>query len=238
MNVSVAEIERVVAEVLQALTQNVPAAPVAPQTPVAERPAEAKPVADSLVLSDRVVTLSQLDGRLGGVRQVVVSPQAIVTPAVRDELHRRGLSLTTAAPAEKAVDALRLVVVTTGTSFDPVRLIAAVEGQQTFVVSHSLDCLLASCDLLAHQVGEGKTLGLLLTRYVSPALCLANRLAGVRAVTASNPAGVRLAVGTTGGNVLVLDPAAFSFFALRQMVLEYRRGGVRACPEVFLARLG
>jgi hypothetical protein len=242
------DIELVVREVLRALGAS--AAPPSPPVPLpsgtdrtlVERggpDAGSARTEGQLVVSERVVTLAQLDGRLSGVKQVVVPPQAIVTPAVHDELARRNVTLTFASdqPASPA-DALRLVVVAMGTKFDPARLVAALKKSPLLVVPHTLDCVMASCDLLAHQIGQAKTLGLLLTRYTPAALCLANRLAGVRAVTAADAATVRRVAKQVGANLLVVDPEAGSLFALRQMVMEFCRDGVRQCPEVFLKRLG
>jgi len=69
-------------------------------------------------------------------------------------------------------------------------------------------------------------------------MCLANRLAGVRAVCASDAETVRKAAKSVGANLLVADPEAGSLFKLRQMVMEFCREGVRQCPAVFRKQLG
>jgi hypothetical protein len=46
-----------------------------------------------LAVSDKVVTLATLKGRLVGVKRVVVGGRSIVTPAVRDELNDRSIEL-------------------------------------------------------------------------------------------------------------------------------------------------
>ena len=236
------DIELVVREVLRAL-----GASAAPPSPPAPLPSNGRGEPDAgrirtegqLVVCERVVTLAQLDGRLSGVKQVVVPPHAIVTPAVHDELARRNVTLTFSLDQPSVpADTLRLVVVATGTKFDPARLVASLKKSPLLVVPHTLDCVMASCDLLTHQLGQGKTLGLLLTRYTPAALCLANRLAGVRAVTAADAASVRRSAKQVGANLLVADPEAGSLFALRQIVTEFCRDGVRQCPEVFRKRLG
>src|SRR4051812_22339888 len=96
-----AEIERVVRAVLDRLNAGTPGpAPSSPQ------PAPGH----TLTVSDRVVTLATLSGRLEGVVQLVVPARAIVTPAVRDRLRelKIGMSyaangLTTTAPARSVV---------------------------------------------------------------------------------------------------------------------------------------
>jgi hypothetical protein len=49
-----------------------------------------------LTLSDRVVTLRLVEGRLAGVKRLVVQPQAIITPAVHDELRQKRIELVRA----------------------------------------------------------------------------------------------------------------------------------------------
>jgi len=46
-----------------------------------------------LAVSDKVVTLATLGGRLVGVKRLVVGGRAIVTPAVKDELNDRSIEL-------------------------------------------------------------------------------------------------------------------------------------------------
>ena len=49
---------------------------------------------NEMTVTDRVVVLSSIEGRLDGVRRVVVDGQAVVTPAARDELKDKGVELT------------------------------------------------------------------------------------------------------------------------------------------------
>ncbi len=72
------QVEWIVAEVLRRLT--------AAGTAAHEGEAE-------LVLKERVVTVRLIEGRLTNVKRVVVSPRAVVTPAVKDELKHRKIQL-------------------------------------------------------------------------------------------------------------------------------------------------
>ena len=49
--------------------------------------------ARDLALTDRLITLATVKGRLDGVRRLVVTRKALVTPAVRDELRAREIEL-------------------------------------------------------------------------------------------------------------------------------------------------
>jgi hypothetical protein len=190
-----------------------------------------------LILSDRVVTMAQLTGRLNVARRVVVSHEAIVTPAVRDELIRRGIALECVDSTGGQTTPIRLAMIVTGADFDPAALVAVLTRDGLRVEHSTSDCIIASTEQLAAEVAGADTLGVLLTRYTAAGLCLANRLAGVRAIAGSDASAVAAASAAVGANVLVADPRAGTFFQLKQMVTEFSRGGVRHCPAVFHAKL-
>ncbi len=146
------------------------------QTPIASGNGE-------LVISTRLVTMEEIGDRLGGIRRVVVGPQAVVTPAVRDALRQRNIALSRALPAKNSSAApLRLVVVAARTKLDPKLLANTLQSEGIEAQCHKTDCILAATDQLAGELAKGDALGLLLTPHTAAALCLANRLAGVRAV--------------------------------------------------------
>jgi hypothetical protein len=194
--------------------------------------------ANDLVLSARVVTMNEILGRLDSSRRVVVSREAIVTPAVRDELLRRGIALEYADSTNCRPTAVRLVLMIAGTEFDSAALALALAREGFCVESAALDCVIAAVDQLAAEIAKPDTLGILLSRHTAAGLCLANRLPAVRAITAADPPGVAFAAAAVGANVLVADPNGGSFFQLKQMITEFARGGVRPCPAVFRERLG
>jgi hypothetical protein len=198
----------------------------------------APPTANHLVVSARVVTMNDILGRLDSARRVVVLREAIVTPAVRDELLRRGIALEFADSSNCRPATVRLVLTVSGTEFEPAALAAALNREGLCVECTASDCLIAAVDQLAAEIAKPDTLGVLLTRHSAAGLCLANRLPAVRAITGSDAPGVAAASATVGANLLVADPQVGSFFQLKQMTTEFARGGVRPCPAVFRDRLG
>ncbi len=194
---------------------------------------------NELVINARVVTLSEVEGRLGPVRRLVVPPQAVVTPAVRDELYRKNITLAYATTAKpQAAGSLRLVLVTAGKRFDPAALVHALGKEDIQVEQHASDCLIAAADQLAAELRKANTLGVLLTRHTAAGLCLANRHRGVRAVSGADAPAVANAAAAVGANLLVLDPGVVGFFQLKQIVTEFCRSGTRECPEVYQEQLG
>ena len=191
-----------------------------------------------LVIGSRVVTLSEVEGRLDAVRRLVVPPRAVVTPSVRDALQRKNVTLVHASRATgQAASDLRLVLVAVGRRADPTVLIEALGNEPVRIERHAMDCLIEATERLAAEVVQPDTLGLLLTGHPAAGLCLANRHRGVRAVTGSDASAVSAASADVGANVLVLDPAAGSLFQLKQIVAGFCRGGARPCPEVFREQL-
>ena len=259
MNLQAIDIERVVREVLaemaaaqtaRAIKTNgaIPAesrktSAAIPAQPVAQPQADKEPkkvaaLEGDLAIDSRVVTMGELTGRLANVRRLVVSRKAIVTPAVQDELLRKNIALAFSdAAASPATVAPRLALITMGIDFDPASLIAVLGRDGVQTEAAALDCLIASAERLAKELGKPNTLGLLLTRHTAAGLCLANRLRGVRAVTGGDVPSIATATAAVGANLLVVNPKASGFFQLKQMVMEFCRGGVRPCPEVFCQQL-
>ena len=196
------------------------------------------PNPQSLAIASRVVTMTEISGRLDSVRRLVVSREAVVTPAVRDELLRRGIALECAdSPNGRSASPIRLAMITMGTDFDPAALVAGLAREGMKVEHSALDCLVSATDQLAAETARPDTLGVLLTRHTAVGLCLANRLRGVRAVSGADAPAVATAATAVGANLLVADPQAGTFFQLKQMVTEFGRCGVRPCPATFRTRL-
>ena len=194
-----------------------------------------------LVLTGRVVTLTETEGRLDGVCRLVVPARAVVTPAVRDELGQRDILLTFAsASGEKAAagNDIKLVVVTVGTSFDPESLSDLLESEGVEVTARQCDCLIEATDEFSRGLGESNTLGMLVTKHTAAGLCLANRHPGVRAVLGLDAATAASDVASVGANLLVVDPDTIGPFQLKRMAIQFCRGGPAVCPEVFGNRLG
>lgn len=256
MNLDVSEIVReVIAELerrrrngAQTLSDSPPpaAAPAPPLAPPAAAASSAPPTGDAreMVVCSRVVSLEQIRDRLPHIRRLVVSSGAILTPAVRDALADRNITVafgesggSDAGSGARGATAAKLVLVTARTKYDPASLVAALRAEGVGVESQTSNCLIRTVDMLAGRVGEGTTLAAVLTHDVAAAVCLANRMPGVRAVSGGDPAGVVEAAKAVGANVLVADPRGRGVFQLKQLLSAFCRGPW-ACPEVLRPRLG
>ena len=59
----------------------------------ADRTSSPVNTSDELTIAERVVTLRSIEGRLTGVKRLVVPQRAVVTPTVKDELKQRQIEL-------------------------------------------------------------------------------------------------------------------------------------------------
>lgn len=210
-------------------------APEQPQAPAAP----AAPSGGDLLVLSPVVTMFELEGRLEGVRRLVVPPQAVVTPSVRDELHRKRITLVYDQPVPvPGAGKARLVMLVHGSQYDPAPLARALGAEGIGVEMRRTDCLVNATDQLAGEVVKPNTLGLVVSTYPAVAICLANRHQGVRAVLGTDAATADADAASVGANVLVVNPRTTGFLQIKQMISRFHREGARACPEPLRERLG
>jgi hypothetical protein len=208
-----------------------------------------------LVVDRAVVSLSaiaEVSTNLDGVQRLTVRQKAVVTPAVRDLLRQRKIELTyrtnnVEKPANRsevspaAIAALQLIVGVAETSNTQMDLLLKLLARASFAVQRLAPAgLLATIDDLAKQLAGAATVGVLLTSEPAAAVCLSNRLPGVRAMAAGD-AGTLGALGASaraiGANLLIVDPAGRGVFAMKQLIDRFCQGATRACPPQWRGRL-
>jgi len=169
----------------------------------------------------------------------MVLPGALVTPAVRDELRRKGVMLVRGSAAATVRKELPSVLLVVGLSrHDPIAAVRMLTQLGISIQTETSDCMIAATDKLAAVVAPGQSLGLLWTRHTAVGLCLANRHAGVRAVLATNVLATASAVSALGANLLVIDPTVGTAYEKKQILRDFCLGGIRPCPEALKERLG
>ncbi|MGO9108949.1 MAG: hypothetical protein ACLP9L_06915 [Thermoguttaceae bacterium] len=235
LTASTDDIERIVREVLAQLGAD-PKRVAAPAAPTDVAPPKRE---GDVYIDARVVALESIAGRLQGAKQMIVPPGALVTPAVRDELRRRGVALVCgSATATAQKEHPRVLLVVGRTRHDPAAAVRMLAREGVDVQTETADCTIASTDKLAAAVAPGQSLGLLWTRHSAAGLCLANRHAGVRAVLATGVSATAAAVAAVGANVLVVDPEVGTAYEKKQILRDFCLGGIRPCPEALKERLG
>lgn len=227
---STVDVDLVVREVLRRLMSDRPLS--SPVTVASQPTSSAVPQAPgNLNLSQRVITLADVEGRLHGAQTLTVPVGAVVTPAVRDELKQHNVTLrhsdghATPAPATTS-----LVVATAGTTFNAASLIKAMENTGTTIEQIESTNLTTTVSQVSDAVCHGNRLGVLLTDKPAMAACMANRDARIRAAVARSLADVTAVVDSLGANLLMIEPLSTGMYALRSMITAFVRTSNGHCP--------
>ena len=169
----------------------------------------------TLQISDAVVSLCTVEGRLEGVRFLQVQPAAVVTPAVLDLLKENNVQLARRRRSTAERMQTNRLFVANLTTRNVEQLLAEQPYEsscQTFV---SLE---AAMSRVVSQLSDGKTLGLMITDLPEAAVWMANQSSGVRAIFGRDEAGVRRANLTIAANLLVIEPTETNNFQMRRLL--------------------
>ena len=226
-----ADIEQIVREVLRRLD----APSGAPQGRTSERDLVAQ--GDGLTLTGRVISLTDVDGRLDGVNTIHLVRGAVLTPAARDYLKHRGITISRsvaggATQSPSGVHALVLGMAETDYDSSSIVSYLAKRGvpMQQLARTGLPDVAREMCDAVA----LGGQRGLLFTAETTAALCIANRRRGVRAALANDSATVEAALRSIAANLLVIDPVKAGTFQLQRIAERLSQAGLN--PMATLAR--
>ncbi len=219
-----AEIERIVRDVLAELSGT-------------GRPAP-HPAGGELVVSEKVVSANTLEDRIDGVTRVVVPRGAVITPAARDLLRERQVTIATAVThGKQAAQKVRVVVGLAETNYEAASVVNMLSSEGAVVERLPQTGLLTVVDELCERVAKGGCFGLMVTPRTAAALCLANRRGGVRAALGANAAATADASDAIAANVLVVDPKGKAMFEWNRILRAWLQSGPRECPEQLRERL-
>ncbi len=225
------EIEKVVREVFRRLGEvsNL-AAPNLPEH-AAER-----------MLAGRVITFEEIDGKLDGVKTIVIEANAVVTPSAKDYLRQHGVRITTVATSaggrNNVTTALGTLVLGIAAARFPAAGFCERLSRQGIEVEtlHEANWL-AEIDAMCDIVRKGTRIGMFISEETAAVVCLANRQGGVRAAAASSLGELRRAIDSIAVNLIVVDPTGRSVHEILQMAATLRQAGPRGCPGQLADRL-
>lgn len=223
-------IQKLVAEVVARIQTQASAAPVA--APQASSPSYGQPhQAAGVTIADSVITLATVERLPGGTKRATIAAKAVITPSAREHARDHGIELVRVSPATAPAAAARqFVVAHAECAADVIPRCAAiarnVPGAHQLPATGLADVVAA---LAVHASRDGGRAVLLCGR---PALAvtLANRSAGVRAVTAPDPASLLTAISECAANILVVDPKAFPAASLHRVCGDFATRDMPAPP--------
>lgn len=206
MNLTAHDIDSIVAEVVRRLKDLSAAQPSSPPT----------------AINEKVITLETLK-KYNGSTQLVIGPNAILTPAARDELNKRNQRLVRQGTTNNHVTNNRvapgkLLAASMGADYQTQTLAQLVAVYGASLEQHAVAALPQLIETHSQRVTRESAQAIWFTSQPAHAVCLANRHANVWAVQGTDEASVRAALKSIPANVLVIDPKGKSQFTLRKMV--------------------
>jgi hypothetical protein len=213
-------VRKLVAEVVARIQTPASAAPVA--APQASSSYGQPQQAAGVMIADAVITLATVERLPAGTKRAVIAAKAVVTPSAREHAQDHGIELVRGTPAAAAASAPRPFLVAQADCAADVKprcaaIARSVSGGQQLPATGLADVV---ATLATHAARDGAR-GLLLAGRPALAAALANRSAGVRAVTARDPASLLAAITETAANIIVVDPKTFPAGSLDRVCTDF-----------------
>ncbi len=187
--------------------------------------------------SGRVLSADDLRRALNGHRELVLAPEALITPLAADELRLRGVRVSRqepalATPASAAKGAWGYAQERAEPLVESAVRALAREGLVLRELSGAKDS--GGCGwarAVADCVARGDCVGgILFCQDAGLACCVANKLPGLRAVCVANPGQAARAMLSLGANLAVVEVTGRTFFEIRQIIRTLCQAGTPACP--------
>lgn len=231
-------IARLVAEVVRRIRSQVPQAKSsgsAPQPPAGGAHPPAATGTANVTLADRVITQAILERLPAGTRRVTLAANAVITPSARDHARDAGIDLARGAAATAAPAFARPFVIAHADAPRDAAVRAAaiartVPQAQQLPASGLADVITA----LGGHVSRDAARGILLTGRPAVAVVLANRSAGLRAVTGRDLKSLVAAAAETAANLLIVDPTLVPT-GLERLCREFAAAAAAAPPPELAA---
>lgn len=184
-------------------------------------------------IDERIVTGAIVAAIPAGTRSVTLRPDALITPSARDAARSAGVLLVRGTKRSGATSAAGVRPVFVAAAECPgesagrtASLVRALPGAQQLPSSGLADVV---ASLALHLTRDGGR-GILLAGRPHVAAALANRSAGVRAVTTRDAASLLAAVRECAANLLVVGPRDFSGPSLERIGVAFVGGEPAPLP--------
>jgi ribose 5-phosphate isomerase RpiB len=205
MSLATVDIDRIVAEVVRRLRSHAAPSSTVPASTVPVSTVSASNAAGELVLTDKVITLSLLKGKLTGVSKLTVGERAIVTPAVRDELKQRGIVWSRSSSQRSGTTSIGLLTAATDEASATALKVIRCPRIERIETGASMSLENTAKDLARHMTAR-QIPGLLVSNRPYAALVAASQAQGIRAAIVKTTADVEQAAAEAAVNLFVVSP--------------------------------
>ena len=197
-------IEAIVREVLRRLTGVGSTGNVANNQCVTLNSIQAQQKQQSFECSDKVISTETLRDKLNNIKTLRVKPKTIVTPAVRDELRDRKITIVFDLGTDNPNHRPATILLGTTCASTGNRLRDQLVAGGTQVQLHVDSCSSQLTTFVGDQVSMAMS-ALIVTEKPYKAACTANRNANVRAVVINNTNELTAAKAELNPNCVVLN---------------------------------
>lgn len=243
MELSAAEIERLVRDVMSRLQADAASPPNASENNAGALLSAGEKVSPGRMkglqsIAGSVISLADVEGKLTDVTTLAVGPRAVVTPAVRDLLRQRKIELVrdgAVARRNASNDVatkpnVAVAVAVAAKQYAAGRLVERLRRDGYAVQQLAQVGLAAALRELADEAVKGGMRGLLIADEAEVAVIALNRKRGVRAIAGEEATAVARATGSVGANVLVVDPRRKNDFLIERLTKAWLTAKSTACP--------
>jgi hypothetical protein len=192
---------------------------------------------EALRWTGRVLSAEDLQRSLNGHRQLLLPARTIITPLAAEQIRTQGLRVQRlpveeqkmlSAPwgyAQQRPDAL---VQTAVRALEQ----EGISLQELKVPDRSLPCrwVCAVAEWVASGGVDPRRGGVIFCDDAGLLCCVANKVAGLRAIVANTVPQTAHATLTLGANLVAVEMPGRTFFEVRQILRTLCSGGVPACP--------
>jgi ribose 5-phosphate isomerase RpiB len=188
--------------------------------------------ANVLVWPKRVLSADDLRRHLTSQRELLLLPRTVITPLAADELKAKGVRVVWEKPkAEQAAPRGTWLV---GQEKSDGTSAAAIDAlvHEGFTLRISEIAGPKCIRQFAEQVIMDQTVGILFYGDPGVACCIANKVAGIRAVAVFNAAQVTQAKTTLGANLFAMNTAGLTYFEVRQMLRSIISDAAKGCDRI------
>jgi len=188
----------------------------------------------------RVVCAEDLRRALNGQRELVLSPRTVVTPLAADELRSRGVQITRQETQPASAAAWGYAQERPEPAVQSA--LKSLERDGIFLKELRSPGDASTCRwaaAVANCVAQGEcTGGIVFCQDAGLLCCVANKLAGLRAVPVASAAQAARAALSLGANLVAVELGGRTFFEVRQILRTVCVPGTPACPAGVACTLG
>lgn len=192
--------------------------------PALKPTAAASPAPGVITVPERLVTLATIADWLDGLERVIVRPDAVVTPAVVDELRRRGIKLSRGTGSlQSSPSPGQLLLAAAETNACPQAISRQLGPLVRVLPNRDQEPLPTLLPKLLAEMKQHSARGVLLTDHPEAALCEANALPNVRAAEGRRPPRLAKVLDRLNPNLLLLDGHERNPYEIRRLIQQFHR---------------